>query len=155
MAVVELVEVDFLPAHEVASLEGIEGVQLADLDVTVDREGQRGEALQVDGQLAAEQAAAQLQVDERADIGLRQAQVDVAGDYLELAAQRFEAHLATGLEAALLADAAGQLEAEGLLASAAEALQVEIQRADVQRNQRPGDAILEMGTVAAQLHGMD
>ncbi|MNZ70412.1 hypothetical protein D3C78_887490 [compost metagenome] len=155
MAVVEIVEIDFLPAHEVATLEGVEGMQLADLGVAADREGQRGEVLQVDGQIAAEQAAAQFQVDERADVGLGRAQVEVAGEHLELAAQRLEAHLATGFQVALLTDAAGQGEGEGLLASAAEALQVEIQRADVQRHRRLGRAVLEMGAPAAQLHLID
>ena len=48
-----------------------------------DAEGQRPDAFQVDGQVAAERAAAQLQA-RRLDIGLRQGAVDVAGGDLQL-----------------------------------------------------------------------
>ncbi|MDT4826639.1 hypothetical protein FQZ97_599550 [compost metagenome] len=154
MLVVEAVEGQRLPFDEVAFLEGVEGVQLVDLGLAAHAEGQRLGALQVDVEVAAEQAAAQFQADERADVGLRHAQVDVAGLHLEAGADRRQVDLALGAELALLADAGIELEGEGRLVEAVEIAQVEVQRADVHGHRLGRLAVGEVDAVVAQL-GVD
>ena len=147
----EAVEGQLGPFDEVAVLDGIQGMQLADFGAAVDAEGQRLDALQVDRQLAAKEAAAQFQADERRDVGLGHAQVDVAGTDLEPGADRVEHHLAAGLDLAAVAEAGLELEVEGGLAEAVDVLQVEVQRADFQRDLGGRLAIHQVRLVAAQL----
>ncbi|MNI85552.1 hypothetical protein D3C73_1425560 [compost metagenome] len=59
-------------------------MQLVDLRLAGHVERQRRGVLQVDLEVAGEHAAAQLQQDERADIGLGHSQVDVAGAHVQL-----------------------------------------------------------------------
>ncbi|MNM85579.1 hypothetical protein D3C81_977030 [compost metagenome] len=58
VAVRQGVEVQLLPFDEVTVLDGVQGVQLVDLGLAIDAEGQRLDALEVDVEVAAEHAAA-------------------------------------------------------------------------------------------------
>ncbi|MNZ36712.1 hypothetical protein D3C78_541410 [compost metagenome] len=140
-----------LPFDEVAALQGVQGVQLGDLGRAADAEGQRLGALQVDVQIAGEEAAAQLQTYERDDVGLGDTQVDIPGGDLEPGADRIERYLAAGLHLAAVAQTGLELEGQRRLALAVEVLQIQIQRPDIQRDFRRRCAVDEVRLVAAQL----
>ncbi|MNL40983.1 hypothetical protein D3C87_1633680 [compost metagenome] len=107
-------------------------MQLIDLGTTGDAERQWLGAFQVDGQITAKHAAAQFQANERADVGLGDAQVNVLGLHIQFGADRRQIDLAIGRELALLAHACVEPEQEGRAIEAVEFLQVEIQRPQFQ-----------------------
>ncbi|MNN72773.1 hypothetical protein D3C81_1888360 [compost metagenome] len=113
MHIGQAVHIHLLPFDEVAVLDGVQGVQLVDLRLAGYGEGQWFGAFEVDLQVAGKHAATQLQADERADIGLRNTQIDVACADIEPGADRRQVDLATGLQLALLANAGVELEGEG------------------------------------------
>ncbi|MNO59116.1 hypothetical protein D3C76_496960 [compost metagenome] len=155
MHIGQAIDVDLLPFEEVAALDGVQGVQLVDLGFALDAEGQRLGALEVDVEVAGEHAAAQLQTDERADVGLGHTQVDIAGADIQPGRHRRQVDLPGGLQLALLADAGIELEREGRLVEAVEALQVEVQRADVQRHGLIAAAVGQVHDVVAQLYVLE
>ncbi|MNZ76371.1 hypothetical protein D3C78_948740 [compost metagenome] len=126
-------------------------MQLGDLRRAADAEGQWLGALQVDVEIAGEEAAAQLQAYERTDVGLGDTQVDVPGGDLELGADRIERYLAVRFQLAAIAQTGLQFQGEGRRALAVEILQVEVQWTDVQRHGGGGYAIGEVDLVTAQL----
>jgi len=93
----QAVHIHLLPFDEVPVLDGVEGMQLIDLRLAGHGEGQWFGAFQVDLEVAGEHAAAQLEADERADIGLGDTQVDVARADIELGGDRRQVDLAGGL----------------------------------------------------------
>ncbi|KAF1018867.1 MAG: hypothetical protein GAK37_03768 [Pseudomonas sp.] len=153
--VVQAFDDQALPFHEIARLEGIEGVQLIDLRLAGYLQGQRLGTFEVHVQVAAQHAAAQFQADERADIGLRHTQVDVLGVHFQLGADRAQVHLSARLYLALLAQAGVHLEGEGALVEAVEVLQVDVQRAQFQCDCRFDLAIGQVHLVVTQLHVLE
>ena len=151
----QAIDVHLLPFDEVAALDGVEGVQLVHLGLARDIEGQRCGVLQVDLEVAGEHATAQFQQDERADIGLCYAQVDIAGAYIQLGPYRRQVDLAGRLQLALLAYARIELEREGRLVEAVEALQVGVERADVQGYRFFLAAVCQVHQIVAQLHVLE
>ncbi|MND82504.1 hypothetical protein D3C80_743380 [compost metagenome] len=146
------VKVELLPFDEVAILDGVQGMQLVDLRLAVNAEGQRINVAEVDVEVTAKHAAAQLQADVRGDVGLGDAQVDVLGADLELGGNRRQVDFTGSLQLALLAHAGIELEGEGRLVEAVEVLQVEVQRAHVQRYRLFLRTIGQVHLVVAQLH---
>ncbi len=150
MAVVDLFKMQAFPFRQIAVADGVERVQLGDVGLAGDRECQRLGTLQFGLQLAVEQTAAQFQVHEGAEVGLGDAQVDIAGADGERAAGRAELQLAFGLQRALAADAALQGELEGRGAEAVEIAQGQVERPYVQRDILLGYAVGEVDAVIAQ-----
>ncbi|MCY1520346.1 hypothetical protein D9M68_551210 [compost metagenome] len=151
MLVVEAIHQQLLPFDEVAFLDGVQGVHLVDQRAAGNAQGQWLGALEVDIEVAVEQAAAQLQAHEGADVGLGYAQVDVAGLHLQLRRDGLELDLADRLHLALLAEAAIDAEVEGRFAPAVEVLEVQVQRAQFQLHWFLGHPVGQVDLVAAQL----
>src|SRR5690606_8876312 len=128
VTIIEAAHSDLLPAYKIAFTQGVQGVQLVDPGVAGDAQCQRLGALELYIEVTAEQAAAQFQANEGAEVGLRQAQVDVLGGDLELGSGRAQLHLPGCLQFALLAQTAVEPEVERLVTKAVEILQIEVQR---------------------------
>ncbi len=150
--VVQPFELQLLPLQEVALFERVECVKLIDLRFAGNAERQRFGAFQVDRQIAAQHAAAHFQTNERADVGLGEAQVYVAGSYVKLCTDWVEVHIAGCSEVALFAQPGIKLKREGGFVKAVEILDVQIQRANIQSNRLLRYAICQVDHVIAQLH---
>ncbi|MCY1284789.1 hypothetical protein D9M70_337060 [compost metagenome] len=151
MLVVEAIHQQLLPFDEVAFLDGVQGVHLVDQRAAGNAQGQWLGALEVDIEVAVEQAAAQLQAHEGADVGLGYAQVDVAGLHLQLRRDGLELDLADRLHLALLAEAGVEAEVEGRFAATVEVLEVQVERAQLQLHRLLGHPVGQVHLVAAQL----
>ena len=90
-------------------------------------------------------------MDQWAEIGLSDAQVDISRGHCQLAAHGAHLQLPVGLDGALLADAGFQFEGEGAGAEAVEFADVQIERPQLQRDLFVRDAVDEMDPVVAQL----
>ncbi len=112
MLIVQAFEHQLLPLEEVAGLQGVEGMQLIDLGFTCDAERQRFGAFQVDRQITTQHAAAQFETNERVDVGLGDAQIDVLGLHVQFGADRGQIDHAICCYLALLAHAGVELEVE-------------------------------------------
>ncbi len=149
MVVLQALQLQSLPFEEVAILDGVQGMQLGDFGGAIHREGQGLAAGQRHVKVAAQQAAAQFQMDEGAQVGLCDPQVDVSGLYGQGAAGRLQLQLPLGLQRALSTDARRELQLEGRGPEAVEILQVEFERPEFQRHLGFGYAVGQMKLVFA------
>lgn len=153
--IVQPFEHQLLPFHEIAGFQGVQGVQLVDLGAASHAECQGIDVFQVHRQVAAEHAAAQLQANERADVGLGDPQVDVLGLHRQLGGHRLQVDHAVGEDLALFAHSGVELEVERRLVEAVEVLHVDVQRADLQGHGRLGLTVRQVHLVIAQLHVLE
>ncbi|MNZ72835.1 hypothetical protein D3C78_912240 [compost metagenome] len=105
-----VIQVQLLPFDEVTVLDGVQGVQLIDLSLAFNAEGQGVNVAEVDLEVAAQHATAQFQADVRSDIGLSNTQVDVLGADVELGGNRCQVDFTGSLQLALLAHTGIELE---------------------------------------------
>ena len=95
--VVDAAEVQTLPFQQVALAGAVDNVQLVDMGVATNADVQWLQAFELYLQLAAEQAAAQLDAHQRFNVGARQLQVQVAGVDLQVGRERRQCNVAAGL----------------------------------------------------------